>query len=1197
MAALADYLDSFDSGAKIRGKTYFKAGRVVDLAVAGPEVRGVVQGSFDYDVVLACTRDGWKSFCACPLGADCKHAFATGLAWLRRHDAPAKAPAGFATARAEPVLRLNPGEQPLIDAFTQATGHAPDCKQLAWLRALAELHRSVQRCAESGSSYGYAWFDQRALVNLAATAARPRLPYDYRNPFDGWWSRPPATAFELWPFVALLFTERDIPLPAFAAPFTRLDDARAEREKTRREAALKVWRERFAQLDHEASLPVTSGQPHGTLRLRLAPRKWTWEISPAGPAGPFAAAPAQTLTQLLQQPAHAALTLDEAGNAFLTYLRANYHQRGRTSLAPTHIEDCTLLGHLLDHPATRARLVNAAGEPLRDDPRRLSWLIEPAPADPESVVVRLALEDGSAPAPALTYVPAHPSLVRYLTPDGTLFRGPPPPAEPSKTVSADGFATLLPRAALALPEAGRFAARSGLSLPGDASGRFRTEPLRARLRAALAARRADYASGGEVLTVALHALAPGDEPRARWNGDTWDTRAPSLVRPADAVFLLHDYGPLQPAVDHLHRFPGLWFDSHAPGGGRFTAEISGAHFPEAFAAWLAAVPPGVPVELDPDLAGFAAPPTRAHFALEIEESDIDWFDVQVKLRVEDTTLTAEEIALLRQAKGRFIRLRGRGWRRLEIASDPAVQSRLERLGLEPATLAGDAGREAQKFHALQLADDTLGETLPEKLRRQIHARAAEIRATPAPAAPAGLHAELRPYQVEGFHFLAHLAANRFGGVLADDMGLGKTLQALAWLLWLADRKTDASPLRALVVCPKSVVFNWQSEAARFAPSLATARLTPRAQPPVPREAHLVVINYTQLRLHAATLAAETWDAVILDEGQNIKNPASATAAAARALRAPHRLVLTGTPVENRLLDLWSLFAFAQPGLLGGQTAFQRLYDDRENPAAAHARLATRVRHFLLRRTKQQVARDLPPRSEEDIVVELEGPQRKLYDAELKRARQLLLGVTSEREFATRRFNLLQSLLRLRQICCDPRLLGAPPGKTASAKLEALLDTLEPLLAEGHRVLVFSQFVTMLELIRDELAARAIRHLTLTGQTENRQELVAQFQAADGPPVFLLSLKAAGSGLNLTAASYVVLYDPWWNPAVEAQAIDRTHRIGQTAHVIAYRLLARDTVEEKIRALQKEKAALAAAVVQEESLAKVLDLDSLRRILA
>jgi SNF2 family DNA or RNA helicase len=315
----------------------------------------------------------------------------------------------------------------------------------------------------------------------------------------------------------------------------------------------------------------------------------------------------------------------------------------------------------------------------------------------------------------------------------------------------------------------------------------------------------------------------------------------------------------------------------------------------------------------------------------------------------------------------------------------------------------------------------------------------------------------------------------------------------------------------------------------------------------------------------------------------------------RALATRHRVVLTGTPIENRLTDLWSLFAFAQPGLLGTQSAFRRRYHP-ANPAA-HERLHRRVRHFLLRRTKAQAAPELPSRTEDDLIVALEGEQQKLYDAELKRARAHLLGVDTSAALAAVRFNVLSSLLRLRQICCHPALVDPVHRHLPSAKLEALLERVEELGEEGHQVLVFSQFVEMLELIRGRLAAAGIGHLMLTGQTENRAELVERFQSDSSKTVFLLSLKAAGFGLNLTAASYVILYDPWWNPAVEAQAIDRTHRIGQTQPVVAYRLIAEGTVEEKIRALQREKAALAAAVVQEESLASILDLDSLRQILA
>ena len=408
---------------------------------------------------------------------------------------------------------------------------------------------------------------------------------------------------------------------------------------------------------------------------------------------------------------------------------------------------------------------------------------------------------------------------------------------------------------------------------------------------------------------------------------------------------------------------------------------------------------------------------------------------------------------------------------------------------------------------------------------------------------------------------------------------------------------QATPFRALVVCPKSVMHGWLTETERFAPSLKALSFTPaltNAQPSA-LSSQLLVANYTQLRLNAEWFQSTAWDVVVLDEGQFIKNPGSQIAAVARALPARHRLVLTGTPIENRLTDLWSLFAFAQPGLLGTQAAFRRQYP--ETDPAALARLRRRTHHFLLRRTKAQAAPDLPPRTEDDLVVELEPPQRKLYDAELKRARAQLLGVETDRALDKVRFNVLASLLRLRQICCHPALIDPAHAALPSAKLDALLERVEELRDEGHQVLVFSQFVEMLEIIRVRLVTAEIGHLMLTGQTENRAELVNTFQTDKTKTVFLLSLKAAGFGLNLTAASYAVLFDPWWNPAVEAQAIDRTHRIGQTRPVIAYRLLADNTVEQKIRALQKEKAALANAVVQEESLASVMDLDSLRQILA
>ena len=572
----------------------------------------------------------------------------------------------------------------------------------------------------------------------------------------------------------------------------------------------------------------------------------------------------------------------------------------------------------------------------------------------------------------------------------------------------------------------------------------------------------------------------------------------------------------------------------------------------------------------------------------------------------DTTLTKAEIKALLDARGGFVRLGAKGWKRLAFELSPEDEAQLADLGLS----ARDFSAQPQRLHALQLAGKAAAKKLlGEEHARAIERRAEEIRTRVTPALPAGIIAELRPYQIEGYHFLAYLSTNRFGGILADDMGLGKTLQTLAWMLWMRSEAEgalgkDAHPF--LVVCPKSVVDNWRGESARFAPELRVVVL-PRGSEAddlanARKGADLVVANYAQLRILEAELTAVPWSAVILDEAQAIKNPDSATARAAWALKTTHRLALSGTPIENRLLDLWSIMQFAMPGVLGNRSAFGKTFDQR-NDLLARRRLSARVRPFVLRRTKGEVAKDLPDRIEEDLLCELDGAQATLYRAELKRARAALLGIQSKTQLDQSRFNILASLLRLRQICCHPALIGASKRRAAketkqadentapeSAKLAALLDVLEPLIAEGHKVLVFSQFVEMLEIIRAEIVAREWKYFMLTGATEERGPLVADFQSSEGAAVFLISLRAGGFGLNLTAASYVVLYDPWWNPAVENQAIDRTHRIGQVNKVIAYRLLVKDTIEEKIRSLQKQKSSLAADILGEEAFARTLTIE-------
>jgi len=786
-------------------------------------------------------------------------------------------------------------------------------------------------------------------------------------------------------------------------------------------------------------------------------------------------------------------------------------------------------------------------------------------------------------------IASHPAPL-YLF-DGRIWRGPPPTPSARLPVSALKDARLLPRLRAA-----------GLRLPAGLAAEVRVITLRPHLKCWLSP-----AFEGAERDFHAQLIARSDHPSCeqQWAGAPaawhWSKNATPPPRIVGEPVLEFDLSTARAASAHFDGFRLVW-DGWADS---WTRPVNNT-FPDEFLAWHAALLPSLEVELSPELASLLGEPLRADIDLSIiaaPGSEQDWFDLTVGLRVADTSLTADEIALLLKARGKWVHLPRHGWRRVETASnvDAKTAATLDRLGLTADDVFSGGRPAKHRLHVLQLALEA--EALAERDAMLVHVmkdRAARIAALPPATLPSSLRATLRPYQLEGFHFLCHLSSQGFGGILADDMGLGKTVQTLAWLLHLATapRAADAPPFRALIVCPKSVTHGWLAETARFTPDLGIAAFSTAgvsAAAAVAKAPQLLVANYTQLRLNDAAFRTVAWDVVVLDEGQFIKNPGSQVAVSTRSLRAKHRVVLTGTPIENRLADLWSLFAFAQPGLLGDQAGFRRQYNEAD--PLALARLHRRVRHFLLRRTKAQAAPDLPPRTEDEIIVELEGGQRKLYDAELKRARAQLLGVETTKALDAVRFHVLASLLRLRQICCHPALVDPAHATLPSAKLEALLERIEELAEEGHQVLVFSQFVQMLEIIRDRLVAGGIGHLMLTGATENRAELVETFQTDPTKTVFLLSLKAAGFGLNLTAASYAILYDPWWNPAAEAQAIDRIHRIGQTKPVIAYRILAEHTVEEKIRLLQREKAALAAAVVQEESLATVMDLDSLRRILA
>ncbi len=468
--------------------------------------------------------------------------------------------------------------------------------------------------------------------------------------------------------------------------------------------------------------------------------------------------------------------------------------------------------------------------------------------------------------------------------------------------------------------------------------------------------------------------------------------------------------------------------------------------------------------------------------------------------------------------------------------------------------------------------------------------------------PETLRGVLRPYQEQGVRWLRMLERGGFAGILGDDMGLGKTLQTLAWLALPRARPEDQGK-PALVVCPSSLVENWAEEAAKFLPGFKVLPLlgTKRDDLWSAAPSHdLVVISYALLRRDQDRAEAVPWSVVALDEAQHIKNPDTQNAQAAKKLRAGSRLVLTGTPMENQVRDLWSIMDFLMPGYLDTAAKFQKRFNSviaNGGPGAASALkvLRRKLKPFLLRRLKEDVAQDLPPRLEKRVYCDLLPEQRRLYDETATRIREEAAALLQS---GASPLAILQGLMRLRQICNHPALLPERSRLPAeSGKVEMFLELLDEIIDGGHRVLVFSQFTSMLALLRRELEARDIRHLYLDGSTKNRQALVHEFNDTPGIPVFLISLMAGGTGLNLTGADVVIHVDPWWNPAVEDQATDRAHRIGQTRTVYAMKLITRNTIEARVASLQdKKRELIEGALGGDDAVIQRLGWDEVRALL-
>jgi superfamily II DNA or RNA helicase len=463
----------------------------------------------------------------------------------------------------------------------------------------------------------------------------------------------------------------------------------------------------------------------------------------------------------------------------------------------------------------------------------------------------------------------------------------------------------------------------------------------------------------------------------------------------------------------------------------------------------------------------------------------------------------------------------------------------------------------------------------------------DVKQIPKVAVPKQLKATLRPYQKEGFRWLYFLWQHRLGGILADDMGLGKTLQTIALLLAIKSATSVKDRKPVLIIAPTSVAANWMHELDRFAPSLKViyVRQVPKDKKAFDqeiRQADVIVSSYGLFRLGFDAYQAHSWAALVLDEAQFVKNHQSKGYQNARRLAADFKLALTGTPLENNLMELWALLSIAAPGLFPSPKHFTDFYQkpiEKEADRDKLAQLRQRVRPLMLRRTKEQVVTELPPKIEQIIELELEPEHRKIYDTYLQRERQRVLGLLGDMD--KNRFMIFKSLTTLRMLSLAPQLVDEKYRSAPSTKLKALSSQLQEIISEDHRVLVFSQFTSFLKMVQNELTTVGIPYCYLDGSTRNRGDLLKEFKSSN-TPVFLISLKAGGFGLNLTEADYCILLDPWWNPAVENQAVDRAHRIGQTKQVIVYRMVSKDTIEEKVMALKAKKSKLFSSMLDDNA---------------
>ena len=1149
--ATLNFLNSFPEDARKRGEMLQKDGAVTQIFGNHLFIQGRVEdetGTFRTSLRLQGNR--WFGSCTAEdelISGACQ--YATMMERMHRGEDLPESPNEF-------------DDTPVLDIIEEKLGHELDDKEADFVTKIEKRYR---RYVIEGELHDH------DMVRIS-----PRWEITTYEPLE-LWPMPPGDILEFWNYIAYAFYKKKLPYPEFMNVITDLGHVQKKMADWEQEREVAAWYDRIEQVNERPPQeePITVA-----FRLVATINEARVEVKEAKAAAWLQLREKNDIEHYVQLHHEGALLMDAPSQTLWEHFLAFYRKYGDTTLDFDQEESCRFMNRIFRQPALTGYIVNLDEKDFKVVTDALSWVCEDDPYDAKSFALQLVTAAGENVSHSVRLLPGRKELYQS---DETVFPGPPRWLEETDVMPR----YLIPKRVIDSLEGVEFLRKIGASLPESLKKRVIDLELKPKFEMKLVA--GLTAAETEHLVIDVTAIETKGRRTERLTKDGWELAEQQPVKGKQLLrFAREALYPVPPILDDM----GLSYDEKLLS---FKSRIT-KQFPERFAEWIQTMPKDIELDIDLRLQSILADPVTAAVRFEVVGQDIDWFDLRIVIDVQGINLSKAQIRQLVAARGGYVRMEDGSWMRLEIKLDADQREAVTRLGLDPFDLSG----ETHRMHALQLADPKAAEVFDPKAWERIKNRAGDIQLEVNPDVPAELNATLRPYQIDGFKFLAYLAVNNFGGILADDMGLGKTIQALTYLLWLFDehKKANGTKKPALVVCPKSVLDVWASEAQKFTPNLKLKILKNRSDidiDHIQNNIDILVLNYAQLRVCGDDLNGIKWLTTILDEGQQIKNPDSKAAKCARELDSQNRLVLTGTPIENRLLDMWSLMAFAMPGVLGSRAYFKKRFDKRKDPLS-QSRLASRLRPFLIRRTKLQVAQDLPPRTEEEVYSKMEGIQLDLYKAELKRIQKALLGLDSDEEVKKNSFAILQGLMRLRQICCHPGLIDPKYLKDESAKMESLFYLLDQLHEEGHKVLVFSQFVTMLDLIKARLELENRPYNYLTGQTKDRKGEIERFQTTKAPSVFMLSLKAGGSGLNLTSASYVILYDPWWNPAVENQAIDRTHRIGQKNKVIAYRLLTRDTVEEKIRILQHQKTQLVTNVLGDEGFASNLGIDDLQFIL-